>query len=413
MLKKITSYGKRKNLLEVGLVIFLRLISIGAGFYFIKIYTNNLATDQIGKYFYLVTLSYVMNSLIFVPIDYYVQARLALSEKSIPLGAILRLNRSVCFLALILCLSFGLPLLYLKEINAPDLFGIYLTAFFFYACNFGRGLLNNRGHKVFVVNMLIFENALKISLFLMAIMYFHANAEILLYSTIVAFAFESLVIGWYFSKKLRYDWSNEGIEDYRTVFRKSYALSIGAVCNLAQLQFYRLMYVWAGAPATAAIYTVVANLGNAGMNAISSVYSQVFLPKIYSSKGRYTLTYIRNALLLALCAAIGAAICGKYLLLLLTKNDYAEYAQAISFGVLIEAGNMVIGASTVFLMLHNAAKIMIFYNILAAVCSVVGGFVVLTYWPQNVFLIGVPIAISQVFIAAFLMWNVRKISREA
>ncbi|MGK5008336.1 hypothetical protein [Janthinobacterium sp. MDB2-8] len=408
MLKKIISIAKKKNFLETLMVIGLRLVSIGVGFAFIKIYTNNLTTDQLGKYFYLITLSYVMNALVFVPVDYYLQARLALSGKDIPLKALLKLNRTVCSSALLLCLAFSVPLLYLGKIQIWDLAGIYATAVFLYLCNFSRGLLNNRGHKIFVVNMLVFESALKIGLFVLAVAYTSASADLLLYSSVAAFALEMLLIAFYFSRKLSYNWSDEGIEPYRTVFRKSYALSIGAVCNLAQLQFYRLMYVWAGAPATAAIYTVVTNLGGAGMTAISSVYSQIFLPKIYASKGKYTLTYIRNALLLAAFVAVGAAIFGQYALMLLTKNDYAQYAQAISYGVLVEAGNMVIGAATVFLMLRNASKIMIFYNIAAAVVSVAGGFVVMTYWPENVFLIGVPIALSQIFIAAFLVLHVAK-----
>lgn len=412
MLKKVISRAKDKKILITGLVIALRLVSISVGFVFIKTYTNNLSTAEIGKYFYLVTLSYVMNSLVFVPIDYYLQARLALSGKDVPLGTLWRLNRGVCLLALGFCLCFGLPLLYLGEINFSDLFGIYFTAFLFYICGFFRNLLNNRGHKIFVVNVLIIEGILKISMFFAALLYFKASAELLLYSTIVAFVIEISLIAVYFARRIPYNWSNEGIEQYGVIFRKCYALSIGAVCNLAQLQFYRLMYVWTGAPATAAIYTVVSNLGASGMNAISSVYAQLFLPKIYGSKGKYTLTYIRNALLLTLCILIGAIVFGKYLLLFLTKNDYVEYAHAIGFGVLIEAGNMVIGAATIFLMLHNAAKIMIFYNVVAAIGSMVGGYVILANWPQNAFLIGIPIVLSQIFIAAFLIWHVAKINSE-
>lgn len=403
--------GVKKNFLETLAIIGLRLISVGVGFAFIKTYTNNLSAEQLGKYFYLVTLSYVMNALVFVPVDYYLQSRLALSGKDVPLGTILKLNRMVCLSAFILCLAFSLPLLYLEQIQVLDLVGIYATAVFLYFCNFSRGLLNNRGHKIFVVNMLVLESMLKVALFMLALaVHLHASAELLLYSSVTACVMEMALIAWYFSRNMSYNWSMEGAESYRVVFRKSYALSIAAVCNLAQLQFYRLMYVWAGAPATAAIYTVVTNLGSAGMLAISSIYSQIFLPKIYSSKGKYTLTYIRNAVLLAIAIAAGAAIFGKYALLLLTKNDYVQYAQAISYGVLVEAGNMVIGAATVFLMLKNASKVMIFYNIVAAAVSMSGGFIVMIYWPENVFLIGIPIALSQIFIAGFLVLYVVKLN---
>ena len=392
--------------METGVVIGLRLFSIAVGFFFIKIYTNNLATEEIGKYFYLVTLSYIMNALIFVPVDYYLQARLALHGKEIPVLALLKINKIVCLMALGLCIIFCLPLLYLGKIHQTDIPGIYITALLLYLCNFSRGLLNNRGHKVFVVSMLVFEGAAKVGLFILVSKLIVATSGTLLYSSVMALLLEVLIILLYSSRKIAYSWLDEGIENYKTVFRKSYALSIGAICNLAQLQSYRLTYVWAGVPATAAIYVVVTNLGSSGMAAISSVYSQIFLPKIYASKGEFTLTYIRNALILTVIVLIGAALTGKYLLLFLTKNDYVEYAQAIGFGVLVEAGNLVIGAATVYLMLNNAAKATIFCNIVATIVSVVGGYLALHYWPENSFAIGVPIALSQIFITVFLVFYV-------
>lgn len=406
MFKKIISVLSRRNFLETGVVIGLRLFSIAVGFFFIKIYTNNLATEEIGKYFYLVTLSYIMNALIFVPVDYYLQARLALHGKEIPVLALLKINKIVCLMALGLCIIFCLPLLYLGKIHQTDIPGIYITALLLYLCNFSRGLLNNRGHKVFVVSMLVFEGAAKVGLFILVSKLIVATSGTLLYSSVMALLLEVLIILLYSSRKIAYSWLDEGIENYKTVFRKSYALSIGAICNLAQLQSYRLTYVWAGVPATAAIYVVVTNLGSSGMAAISSVYSQIFLPKIYASKGEFTLTYIRNALILTVIVLIGAALTGKYLLLFLTKNDYVEYAQAIGFGVLVEAGNLVIGAATVYLMLNNAAKATIFCNIVATIVSVVGGYLALHYWPENSFAIGVPIALSQIFITVFLVFYV-------
>lgn len=392
--------------METGVVIGLRLFSIAVGFFFIKIYTNNLATEEIGKYFYLVTLSYIMNALIFVPVDYYLQARLALHGKVIPVGGLLKINKIVCLMALALCVIFCLPLLYLGKVQQADIPGIYITALLLYLCNFSRGVLNNRGHKVFVVSMLVFEGAAKVGLFILVSKLIVATAGTLLYTSVLALLLEVLIILLYSSRKIAYSWLDEGIENYKTVFHKSYALSIGAICNLVQLQSYRLTYVWAGVPATAAIYVVVTNLGSSGMAAISSVYSQIFLPKVYSTKGEFTLTYIRNALILTLIVLVGAALTGKYLLLFLTKNNYVEYAQAIGFGVLVEAGNLVIGAATVYLMLNNAAKATIFCNVFATIISVVGGCIALHYWPENAFAIGIPIALSQISITIFLIFYI-------
>src|SRR3546814_13735551 len=104
----------------------------------------------------------------------------------------------------------------------------------------------------------------------------------------------------------------------------AYPISVSAVCNVLQLQTYRVLYVWFGVPATAAIYAVVSNLGAAGMSAISSVFSQMFLPRVYASRGTYLGTYVRNGLIAALLLAIGAALLAKPLLHFLTKDRYAR-----------------------------------------------------------------------------------------
>ena len=58
-------------------VVAIRLLSIAAGLALVKSYTGELSIAEVGRFFYLSTLSYALNALVFVPVDFYMQARLA------------------------------------------------------------------------------------------------------------------------------------------------------------------------------------------------------------------------------------------------------------------------------------------------------------------------------------------------
>ena len=68
----------------------LRLLSVIAGLAYVKYYTNALSVEEVGTFFYLGTLSYLLNAMLFVPVDSFMQARLSHSV-NLPTPALSRL----------------------------------------------------------------------------------------------------------------------------------------------------------------------------------------------------------------------------------------------------------------------------------------------------------------------------------
>ena len=187
------------------------------------------------------------------------------------------------------------------------------------------------------------------------------------------------------------------------VFRAAAPVAGSAVCNVVQLQSYRVLYPLEGLSATSGIYAVVSNLGAAAMAAAGSIFSQIYLPKIYNSRGAYTGRYIRLAMALSLLVLIAGLLFSGSLVRLLTKEEYLPYALAIGFGVISEAGNLIIGAVTVHLMLHNAARKLLLANVVSAAFSLSGFFLVMHLRPTDPLAIGIPLACSQLLIAGILI----------
>ena len=57
-------------------IAFSRAVIVGAQLVYVKLYSNFLSNHELGLYFFLNTVSYSLNAFLFVPIDYYQQAKL-------------------------------------------------------------------------------------------------------------------------------------------------------------------------------------------------------------------------------------------------------------------------------------------------------------------------------------------------
>jgi O-antigen/teichoic acid export membrane protein len=139
--------------------------------------------------------------------------------------------------------------------------------------------------------------------------------------------------------------------DNKDVIKQSYPISFGALVNLFQLQGYRLIIVPLGSAEIVGIYSTLESIGKAGMNAVAAIYAQIFTPNIYKTDGKFTNTYVKNALLLAGFVLIFFYMIDEYIVLFLTNYEFLKYKSLIMFGVLIEAANFIIGAYAIKLTL--------------------------------------------------------------
>jgi len=390
-------------------VLIFRVFAVLFQLLYIKVYTHYLTLDELGYFFYLATLSYAINALILVPSDFFQQAKLIeYYDKVFPLGAILSLNVKIVLLSVVTGALFGIPVWLIGKITFFDLFLIIFLALFLYFCSSTRNYLNNRGNRVFSGAVLLVEAIFKVLVFIILLKCGFSNVSALIGGMIATYFFEFLVICVFFYVKIPLNFVEISALNIKSLMKMGGAISFAAVCNWLQLQGYRIVYVWLGVSHIAGAYAAVSNIGIVGMAACSAVFSQIFLPKIYASKGAYLYSYLKKALLLSVFVLFGYGVLGKYVLIVLTKKEFLAFSYIMLFGVITEAANLIIGAIMAYCTINNKTGALAYANIAGLIVAVVGVSCSVFFKPNNYILLGASLALSQVVVCAFLYSMVNK-----
>ena len=390
-------------------IVALRVFSLVAGLAYVKAYTGDLSIDEVGAFFYVSTLSYTLNALIFLPVDFYMQARIAEFE-SVPGAATRRLILATLGAGLACCGLVMAPFVYLHKLQLLDLPWIFAVAALLYLCTTLRNLLNIRGSSVFVSTMLLMESAGRLFAFLAMAPLLGPTARTLMISSAAALALEFAVILWQCRRRLHFAAEPSRLDSPISVARTAVSLSGGAISNTVQLQTYRVIYPLVGLNLSSGLYGVVANVGASAMAACASVYSQIELPKLYQTQGRSIGSFVKLAIALSFAVLVVSMALHSFLIGHLTQQKYLPYAMAIGFGVIVEACNLVIGGFGVYLMFFRRTTAMFNLHLLGAALSVVGCFASIRWYPQSPMLIGVVVAGSQLLITplmGLIVWRHR------
>lgn len=381
-------------------VVAIRLLSVVAGLAYVKAYTGALSTAEVGLFFYLSTLSYALNALLFVPVDFYLQARLAKLD-AIPVASVVRLVSQVLGLGLVTCVLASVPLIETGMLHWGDLPALYVVAALLYLCTSLRNLLNNRGRKVFVSTMLLLESSGRLLAFLALAAVAGNSARILMISSALGLAIElSMILP--AACRLPRAAEPHRLDHGRSVLRTAAPIAGAAVCNAIQLQGYRVVWPLAQHSATSAQFGVVANIGAAAMSAAGSIYAQLRTPGLYASQGTSVRRYALSAVALASVLLAVSLAAAPLLVRTLTRPQYVPYAYAIGFGVVVEACNLIAGGYTIALTIASRTTLLLKLNMMAAAVSAAGCFATLLLRPDEPLLIGVSLAGSQVLLTVAL-----------
>lgn len=381
--------------------IVLRLLSVAAGLGYVKVYTNDLPIDEIGVFFYLSTLSYALNALIFVPVDFYMQARLA-DFATVPGPAIRRLIVVTLLAGFVVCMLVSAPLAYLGKLQLADIPWLYAVAALLYLCTTLRNLLNIRGMSLLVSMMMFMESAGRLLGFLAVAVLIGRSARTLMISSAAALAAELTVILWQCKSRLIFAPEPAQLDRPAKIVWTAGSVAGSAVSNAVQLQTYRVIYPLYGLSVSSGIYGVVTNVGASAMAACASIYSQIESPKLYQSQGRSIGTFVTLAVALSIFVLVVAVAFDSLLIGKLTQQKYIPYSLAIAFGVIVEACNLIIGAYGVCLMFQRRAGALFALHLLGAVVSVVGCVATLKWYPHSPMLIGIVVAGSQLLITPIM-----------
>lgn len=383
-------------------VILLQLINV-------KLYTHYLTIEQIGMFFFLLALSYSANALLFVPVDYYQQAKmLDVIKHSGGIRPILDFNLKLTgfylgfsILSLLIC-SVARP----NDVSSVLL--VVVLAYVLYLVQALRNTLNNLEYRRFVSISFIQEAALKVLISYVALEHAQSSALWLVLAWVVALVCSgTYLLHRAYQCQLFVNSSAYPIS-IKEVFHFAYPFSIGAVCNWLQLQGYRLILVPLGFTEEVGIFATVSSIGAAAIGAASLIYSQQFTPLIYKTFGKYTATYLQGALAVIAFVSVVALGLGEFMVSILTNAGFEPHWKLLLFGVMTDGANLIIGALVIHITLAGNTKRIIGSSLLGLFVAVICFGMLYVFAKIIAVTIGIPLLIAQWSVVIFMYMNYRQ-----
>lgn len=400
---------KKIVVIEIGLMrIFVVLLQL----LFLKIYTNHTSIYELGIYYFLFTLSYSLNAFLLVPLDYFQQSQLYMLKK---LGASLRsflgINKNVLKISAALVVLSIIVCYFVAPADTKLIPIIVLLALSTYLVTLLRGFVNNLEQRRAAIYTLLLEGVLKIVLYILYLKFLTPSAFLIL-GALLSASFITLIILLIIVKNTKeYKYDKLQVFPPNQIIKFAYPISVGAVINWIQLQGYRMILVPLGLVEIVGIYGTVANVGISGMNALSTIYSQLFVPNLYKTHGAYIKKYLTYAIV-CIIVVITVGLAFSHLIIgLLTKSAFVKYSWLILYGIISEAGNFLIGGLTIYLTIKNLTKATLKASITGLVAFFMSfGLLYLLHY-VNVYTIGLPIIFTQMVITIYLaiiVYRIRK-----
>ncbi len=372
----------------------------------VKLYTHYLMPEQLGKYYFYQTVSYSLNALLFVPIDFFQQSEVfRLGRKGCSLAGLFVFNAKILLIVggLFAVCAVGCGFFEIALLSA--LCVTMFLAVTLYASTAMKNFLNNQEDQLFVVSMLVAEIPVKLLVFWGIVKIGQAGPLSPLIATVLSY----VIVGVPVMLRARYylgrfQGKAERV-DLHEVLHFSAPISLSAVLNWFQLQGYRLVLVPLGFSETVGLFATTSAIGNSGMNGAATIYQQIYLPKVYQTAGAYLGKYLRGLMIVTafvLCVGIGLR---SELVRLLTNERFAAYGWLIAYGVLIEAGNFIIAALVVKLTLDKCTREQIKANVVATVVVPVMFLALYQFHHLNAYTIGIPLVAAQAVVVAFLIYQ--------
>jgi O-antigen/teichoic acid export membrane protein len=398
---------KKSTIIEVSSI---RILVVVFQLVFLKIYSNYTSAYELGIFYFLLTASYSLNAFLLVPLDYFQQSQLYLLKNAgNSLRSFFPINKLLLRAIAILLIISNVVCCFIKPAYCLTISVIILLALSTYGVTLLRGIINNLEHRRKAIYCLLLEYVLKVVFFYIYIHFYPASAATILISLLSASVFTFFILFFLFVKLPEFKFKGRKEFDLKDIFHFSYPISISSVINWIQLQSYSLILVPLGLTEVVGTYATIANVGSGGMNAYSTIFSQLFVPNLYKTNGAYIKIYLRNALLSILGILIGGALFSHLIINLLTKHDFAKYAIVIVYGIACEGGNFLISALTIYLTLHNITKVTVKMSFIGLITFLIAFFVLYWFKAISIYTVGIPMVMAQVAIALGLVFESKKI----
>jgi O-antigen/teichoic acid export membrane protein len=370
---------------------------------YVKIYTAHLSNTNLGIFALCCSLSYLLNAAVFVPVDYYQQARIyPLRAEGKSLLGLLKFNITILKWIAIASIAISIVVMQLNGAMVFYFLTAVLLAVTTYIAIALRGALNNLQHKITVALCQSIEAFSRILIFLILANLIGANALQMINAQILAFCISiALMLAYIWHMKL-FSIGDADVVDKKSLTIFCYPIAIGALLNLVQLQGYRLILAPLGYLDVIGVYFGTTQVGIAGMSIVALTFSQVYLPKLYKTNGDFIPTYLRYAFFAIAFVFTFSLIFSRPLVMLLTKPEFAENSLLIIYGVTAEGANLLIGGFSVYMTIKNKTNELLWSSIIAGMVSVVATSILHLTGNITLYTIGLPIILSQAIVVAYL-----------
>jgi hypothetical protein len=397
---------KKKTMAEVAVI---RITVVICQLVFLKAYTHYTSVYELGIYYFIFTISYSLNAFLLVPLDYFQQSQLyRLKTEKLSLKSFYSINRMIAKIAgVLIVVGCGITL-FVKPHFCLSVIMVITLSLSTYGVTMLRGMINNLERRRQAIYTLLFETLLKIFIYLLLVHFFTPSAYLIICAMLTASLFGLTLLFILVSKLPEYKIAKKVEFTNNEIFHFSYPISIGAVINWIQLQSYSLVLVPLGYVEAVGIFGTLSNVGSSGMNACSTVFSQLFVPTIYKTNGAYIKKYLLHAVMAILFVLICSTLLSPIIVGLLTKATLVPYSKAIVAGILIESGNFIIGGLTIYLAIHSLTKLTIKMSLIGVTVFLLSFAVIYFMDNINVYTLGIPMVLSQVAICLGLFILVNK-----
>jgi len=388
------------------LLALMRVMAIVGQIALVKLYTHYLRADQLGHYFFYQSISYFMNALVFVPVDYFQQAEaFRLKDEGYSLSSLYRMNGRIIAVVLsaglLICSSF----FYINRSEILPLIVALFMSISLYGSTAVKNFLNNQGDQLLVVSLLFLEVPLKFIMFWGFIRFGWVSATTPLISSVIALGLIAAFTFIRVQHHARKYQSRIKETDYKHLMQICFPTSLASIMNWLQTQGYRLVLVPLGFAELVGIFATVSAIGNSGMNGAGNVYQQIYLPRIYQTGGKYLPKYLMNLCAMILFVLIVGLALRKQIILLVTNSRFVPYGWLIAYGILLEAGNFAISALVVKMSIKNDTKAQIAANILATIAVPVVFLLLFVLHIVSIYTLGIPLVAAQVLVVGYLFFR--------
>jgi O-antigen/teichoic acid export membrane protein len=334
--------------------IIIRVIVMGLMGLTIKLYSNSLSFEELGSYFLILTYSYLVNSILFVPFDYFFQAEFL---PKIKMGQTIKgLSFLFSFLIIYGIVAFVvIAFLYTFKLKfVSEVILVFSLSIPIFLMSTFRNTLNNIGAQKFVNFSFLIESFLKICFLFVLLNGNWFNGENSLITSIILSGLVSSIYLYYKipkdGKRISIKLSNNKILNAIINF---YPLSLSAALLLIQTQGYRFLLSFFGYESLIGSYSTVSNIGSVIIGAIFIIVNQYMHPKIYHTNGEFARELSFKTLYILLAISVGIYFASDILTNLLLSMNFMNISYVMVFGLLVDGLIQINGALTITFSLKN------------------------------------------------------------